>query len=142
ASPFKPKTRLAAENAALRTSADHIAAEGARSCTPHERGSLGSCYIDGFQRFSMLSRLSVPRPSSAGRGCPARAWSADRAGWHLSATAPPAAKRGEAGLATLAFQRRAREGIRLGSLGLAPQDGGHLRVGPIAPAGGGSGLVI
>src|SRR5215475_13139037 len=97
-----------------------------------------SCYIDGFQRFSMLSRLSVPRPSSAGRGCPARAWSADRAGWHLSATAPPAAKRGEAGLATLwAFQRRTREGIRLGSLGLAPQDGGHLRVGPIATASGG-----
>jgi hypothetical protein len=43
-------------------------------------------------------------------------------------------------LATLwAFQRRPREGIRLGSLGLAPQDGGHLHVGPIATASGEAG---
>src|SRR6516165_7253959 len=40
ASPFKPKTRLEAENGRPQTSADHTAAEGARSCTPHERGSL------------------------------------------------------------------------------------------------------
>src|SRR5438552_11157240 len=49
ASLFKSKSRLEAENAALRhqlivlqrkTSADHLAAENAWSCPPHERGSL------------------------------------------------------------------------------------------------------
>jgi hypothetical protein len=40
ASPFKSKPRLEAENAVLRPSADHIAAEGGRSRASHERGSL------------------------------------------------------------------------------------------------------
>src|SRR5262245_49426946 len=139
ASPFKPKTRLEAENAALR----HQLIILWRMVRGHVRLTDGDrLFLVLLYRWfpTVLNAITIIRPETfvSGRGCPARAWSADRAGWHLSATAPPAAKRGEAGLATLwAFQRRTREGIRLGSLGLAPQDGGHLPVGPIATASGG-----
>jgi hypothetical protein len=39
-SPFKSKSRLEAENVALRRSADHIAAEGVWSCSPHQQRSF------------------------------------------------------------------------------------------------------
>jgi len=130
ASPFKPKTRLEAENAALR----HQLIILWRKVRGHVRLTDGDrLFLVLLYRWfpTVLNAITIIRPETfvSGRGCPARAWSADRAGWHLSATAPPAAKRGEAGLATLwAFQRRTR---------VAPQDGGHLRVRPIATASGG-----
>jgi hypothetical protein len=40
ASPLKSKSRLEAEERGAPTSADHFAAEGARSRPPHEWGSL------------------------------------------------------------------------------------------------------
>jgi hypothetical protein len=40
ASPFKSKSRLEAEESGAPTLADHIAAKDARSCPPHEWGSL------------------------------------------------------------------------------------------------------
>src|SRR6516165_4831207 len=129
ASPFKPKTRLEAENGRPQTSADHTAAEGARSCTPHERGSLVlgpaiSMVSNGSQCYHDYPSRD-PRPLAG--AAPLGLGVLIALGGILAPRRRPRRSGARPALPTLrAFQRRTREGIRLGSLGLAPQDGGHL----------------
>src|SRR6478752_4073376 len=67
ASPFKSKSRLEAENAAL--GHQLIVLQGGCAVVPNSRTEIAcswSCCIDGFHRSSRPSRSSGPRPSCVG----------------------------------------------------------------------------